>query len=548
MSEETAEKKSLNFIEEIIENDLKSGKHQSIQTRFPPEPNGFLHIGHAKAICVDFGLAEKYNGKCNLRFDDTNPMTEDQKYVEAIQKDIEWLGFKWEKQLTSSGHFEKLHSYAIDLINKGLAYVCEQTPEEMAADKGTPTIAGKNSPYRDRTVEENLKLFAQMTAGELDEGKYSLRAKIDMSHTNMHMRDPIMYRIKKQAHHVTGNQWSVYPMYDYAHGVCDALERITHSICTLEFEVHRPLYEWFNNQLNTPTKPQQIEMARLNLAYTITSKRKLMQLVNEGVVDGWDDPRMPTISGIRRRGFTPESVRNFCDRVGVSKRESVTEYQLLEFCAREHLNKVSKRVMAIFDPLKVIITNYPEGQEEWCEAKNNPEDDQAGTRLIPFSKELYIERSDFMEDAPSKFFRLSVGREVRFKFGYYITCNEVIKDSQGNITELKCTYDPTTKGGWSDDGRKVKGTIHWLSAKHAVKAKANLYEKLFTVENPGKESDFLKTINPDSLNTVDILVEPSLKESTIEEKFQFERTAYFCLDQNSTPENLIFNRTVTLKG
>ena len=548
MSEETAEKKSLNFIEEIIESDLKSGKHQTIQTRFPPEPNGYLHIGHAKAICVDFGLAQQYEGKCNLRFDDTNPLTEDELYVSAIKKDIEWLGFQWEQELTSSGHFQQLFDYAVLLINKGLAYVCEQTPEQMAQDKGTPTVAGKESPYRNRSASENLDLFERMAAGEFEEGQMSLRAKIDMAHANMHMRDPLMYRIRKQEHHVTGNKWKVYPMYDYAHGVCDAIEGITHSICTLEFEVHRPLYEWFNQQIDTPTQPQQIEMARLNLAYTITSKRKLLQLVQEGQVESWDDPRMPTISGLRRRGYSPASIRNFCERVGISKRESVTEISLLEFCAREDLNKTSNRVMAIFDPLKVVITNYPEGQSEMCTAKNNPEDENAGTREIPFSKELFIERSDFMEDAPKKFFRLTNGKEVRFKFAYYITCNEVIKDDSGKIIELHCTYDPATKGGWSDDGRKIKGTLHWVSAEHAVPAKANLFEHLFTVENPAKSEDFLQTINPSSKEQVDILVEPSLKGSKVGDRFQFERTAYFCVDAKSNSENLIFNRTVTLKG
>lgn len=539
---------SLNFIAQIINDDLKSGKRSNIQTRFPPEPNGFLHIGHAKAICVDFGMANDFQGKCNLRFDDTNPETEDEVYVKAIRKDIKWLGFEWEKELTSSGHFDQLHAYAIQLIEKGLAYVCELTPEEMAADKGTPTEPGKNSKYRDRTVAENLMLFGQMGKGEIQEGKMSLRAKIDMAHTNMHMRDPIMYRIRDKAHHRTGNKWKVYPMYDFAHGVCDAIEGITHSICTLEFEVHRPLYEWFNNALDTPVKPQQIEMARLNLGGTITSKRKLKELVDNNHVEGWDDPRMPTISGIRRRGFTPNSIRNFCDKVGVSKRESVTEYSLLEFCVREDLNKVSQRAMAVFDPLKVIITNFPEAEVEWCQAKNNPEDESAGTRQIPFTRELYIERSDFMEDAPRKFFRLTQGKEVRFKFAYYITCDDVIKDENGNILEIHCTYDEKTKGGWSDDGRKVKGTLHWVSAEQAIQAKVNLYESLFTVDHPAKEEDFTKCLNPNSLVITTALVEPSLLDSKPEDKFQFERTAYFCVDKNSTKEQLIFNRTVTLRG
>jgi glutaminyl-tRNA synthetase len=545
---ETEVKKSLNFIQQMISDDLASGKHQAVQTRFPPEPNGFLHIGHAKAICVDFGMAKEFGGQCNLRFDDTNPETEDEVFVQAIEQDIKWLGFNWKKQHTSSGHFDQLFAYAKELIEKGLAYVCELTPEEMASDKGTPTEPGKNSKYRDRSVEENLLLFDQMATGELEEGKMSLRAKIDMAHTNMHMRDPIMYRIRKKAHHRTGTKWNVYPMYDFAHGVCDAIEGITHSICTLEFEVHRPLYEWFNDALDTPTKPQQIEMARLNLGGTITSKRKLKQLVEGAHVTGWDDPRMPTISGIRRRGYTPEAVRMFCDKVGVSKRESVTEQSLLDFCVREDLNKTSNRVMAVFDPLKVVITNFPEGQEEMCEAKNNPGDEQAGTRQIPFTRELYIEKSDFMEDAPKKFFRLTQGKEVRFKFAYYITCNEVIKDENGEITELHCTYDESTKGGWSDDGRKIKGTMHWVSANQAVEAKVNLYENLFTVDNPAKEEDFITCLNPSSLVETTALVEPSLLDSTPGDRFQFERTAYFCADKESTKNHLIFNRTVTLRG
>ena len=545
---ESEEKKSLNFIQQMISDDLASGKHQAVQTRFPPEPNGFLHIGHAKAICVDFGMAKEFNGSCNLRFDDTNPETEDEAFVKAIEEDIKWLGFEWNEQLTTSGHFDQLHDYAVLLINKGLAYVCELTPEEMAADKGTPTIPGKNSKYRDRSVEENLALFAQMASGEIEEGKMSLRAKIDMAHTNMHMRDPIMYRIRKKAHHRTGTKWNVYPMYDFAHGVSDAIEGITHSICTLEFEVHRPLYEWFNEVLGTPAKPQQIEMARLNLGGTITSKRKLKQLVEGGHVQGWDDPRMPTISGIRRRGYTPEAVRMFCDKVGVSKRESVTEQSLLDFCVREDLNKTSNRVMAVFDPLKVVITNFPEGEVEMCDAKNNPGDEDAGKRQIPFTRELYIEKSDFMEDAPKKFFRLTQGKEVRFKFAYYITCNEVIKDENGEITELHCTYDKSTKGGWSDDGRKIKGTMHWVSANQAVEAKVNLYENLFTVDNPAKEEDFTTCLNPSSLVESTALVEPSLLDSTPGDRFQFERTAYFCTDKESTKSHLIFNRTVTLRG
>lgn len=545
--ENTEDKKSLNFIEQIIEDDLNIGKHQSIYTRFPPEPNGYLHIGHAKAICTDFGLAAQYGGKANLRFDDTNPETEDIEYVNAIKEDVAWLGFTWDKEVYSSDHFERLYQYAIQLIQQGKAYVCAQTAEEMAQYKGTPNDPGKESPYRNRSVEENLRLFEQMKNGEIPEGTMSLRAKIDMAHTNMHMRDPLMYRIRKKAHFRSGNTWNIYPMYDYAHGVCDAIEGITHSICTLEFEVHRPLYEWFNQQIPTPCQPQQIEMARLNLNYTITSKRKLLQLVQNKIVASWDDPRMPTIKGIRRRGFTPESIREFCKRVGLSKRESVTDYALLEACAREHLNKTANRVMAILNPLKVTLTNYPEGKEEWCEAINNPEDENSDKRKIPFSKTLYIEREDFMEDAPKKFFRLTLGNEVRFKYAYYIKCNKVVKNAAGEIIELLCTYDESTKGGWSNDGRKVKGTIHWLSAPHALKAQINLYDRLFTVPNPGKEKDFLNTINPNSLSKSTAWVEPSLLTAKVEDKFQFERTGYFCVDKESTPQQLIFNRTVLLK-
>jgi glutaminyl-tRNA synthetase len=547
MSENETKEKSLNFIEQIIEKDLKEGKHKEIHTRFPPEPNGYLHIGHAKAICADFGLGRKYNGKVNLRFDDTNPEKEDQTYVDAIKEDIKWLGFDWDNELHASDHFQKLYDYAVQLIKDGKAYVCEQTAEEIASYKGTPTVPGKPSPFRDRSVEENLELFEKMAKGEVEEGSLSLRAKIDMAHANMHMRDPLMYRVRKKEHHRTGSQWSIYPMYDFAHGVCDAIEGITHSICTLEFEVHRPLYEWFNKALNTPAQPQQIEMARLNVDYTITSKRKLLQLVEGGHVNGWDDPRMPTIMGIRRRGFTPESIRTFCDKVGISKRESITEYSLLEACARDHLNKVANRVMAVMDPLKVVITNYPEGEEEWCEAINNPEDESAGKRNIPFSKELFIERSDFMEDAPKKFFRLTQGKEVRFKYAYYITCNEVVKDDSGEIVELHCTYDPATKGGWSDDGRKVKGTIHWVSAKHAVKAEVNLYDRLFQEPAPGKMENFLEALNPDSFQKQEVLVEPSVAQLAPETKVQFERTGYFCVDKDSSEEKPVLNRTVMLR-
>lgn len=547
MSEKVDNEKSLNFIEQIIESDLSSGKHTAIHTRFPPEPNGYLHIGHAKAICADFGLGRKYNGKVNLRFDDTNPEKEEQTYVDAIKADIQWLGFDWDHEFHASDHFQKLYDYAVQLIKDGKAYVCEQTAEEIAKYKGTPTTPGKASPFRNRSAEENLALFEKMAKGEVEEGSLSLRAKIDMSHANMHMRDPLMYRVIKKAHHRTGNDWNIYPMYDFAHGVCDAIEGITHSICTLEFEVHRPLYEWFNAILKTPTQPQQIEMARLNVDYTITSKRKLLELVEGGHVEGWDDPRMPTLMGIRRRGFTPKSIRTFCEKVGISKRESITEYSLLEACAREDLNKVANRVMAVMNPLKVVITNYTEGQEELCEAINNPEDESAGKRQIPFSRELYIERTDFMEDAPKKFFRLTQGKEVRFKYAYYITCNDVVKDENGEITELHCTYDPKTKGGWSDDGRKVKGTIHWVSAKHAVEAKVNLYDRLFKEPAPGKLENFLEALNPDSYEQQDILVEPSVASLSPETKVQFERTGYFCVDKTTSIGKPILNRTVLLR-
>lgn len=542
------EKRSLNFIEQIIEGDLSSGKHQDIYTRFPPEPNGYLHIGHAKAICVNFGLGEQYKGKVNLRFDDTNPAAEKKEYVDAIKENIEWLGFSWEKLLHTSDHFDQLHAYAVQLIKNGDAYVCEQTAEEMGAYKGTPTEPGKDSPFRNRSVEENLALFEKMKNGEVEEGTMTLRAKIDMAHPNMHMRDPLMYRIIKQDHHRTGDKWCIYPIYDYAHGVSDAIEGITHSVCTLEFEVHRPLYEWFNNKIDTASKPQQIEMARLNIGNSVTSKRKVKKLIDEGVVSGWDDPRLTTLAGIRRRGIPAQAVRDLAEGVGVSKRNSITEASRLDFYTRQVLNKTANRVMAVLDPLKVTITNYEEGAEEMCEAKNNPEDESAGTREMPLSRELYIERADFMEDAPKKFFRLTNGKEVRFKHGYYITCNEVIKDAEGNITELLCTYDETTKGGWSDDGRKIKGTIHWVSAKHALKAKVNLYESLFNSENPEEGGrDFMDDINPESLSVIEAWVEPSVGTLAQGTTVQFDRTGYFCIDADSTPEELIINRTVTLR-
>lgn len=542
------EERSLNFIEQIIEQDLASGKHTEIYTRFPPEPNGYLHIGHAKAICLNFGLGEQYNGKVNLRFDDTNPSAEKQEYVDAIKENIKWLGFKWEKELHTSDHFQQLYEYAVQLINQGDAYVCEQSAEEMAKSKGTPTEPGQNSPFRDRCVEENLELFEKMKNGEVDEGAMTLRAKIDMAHSNMHMRDPLMYRIINERHHRTGSDWVIYPIYDFAHGVSDAIEGITHSICTLEFEVHRPLYEWFNNKINTPAKPQQIEMARLNISNAVTSKRKVKKLIDEGVVFGWDDPRLTTLAGIRRRGVPAQAIRDLAEGIGVSKRNSITEMSRLDYYTRQVLNKTANRVMAVLDPLKVTITNFDEGKVEMCEAKNNPEDESAGTRDMPISRNLYIEKADFMEDAPKKFFRLTNGKEVRFKHGYYITCNEVLKDAQGNITELLCTYDPTTKGGWSDDGRKIKGTIHWVSAEHALKAKVNLYEGLFNSENPEEGGkDFMEDVNPNSLEVIEAFVEPSVKDLAPGTTVQFDRTGYFCVDKDSTPNNIIFNRTVTLR-
>ena len=548
LMESTEEKKSLNFIEQIIEKDLETGKHQDIHTRFPPEPNGYLHIGHAKAICVNFGLGRAYNGKVNLRFDDTNPSAEKAEYVAAIKENIEWLGFEWDKLLHTSDHFDGLYNYAVQLIKSGNAYVCEQTPEEMAKFKGSPTEPGKNSPFRDRTPEENLALFEKMKSGEFDEGSMTLRAKIDMAHNNMHMRDPLMYRIMKQEHHRTGSTWCIYPIYDFAHGVSDAIEGITHSICTLEFEVHRPLYEWFNDKIDTISKPQQIEMARLNISNSVTSKRKIKLLIDKGVVGGWDDPRLTTLAGIKRRGIPAQAIKDLAEGVGISKRNSITEATRLDFYTRQVLNKTANRVMAVLDPLKVTITNYEEDAEELCEAKNNPEDESAGVRMMPLSRTLYIEKADFKEDASRKFFRLTNGKEVRFKHGYYIKCNEIIKDDQGNITELLCTYDKSTKGGWSDDGRKIKGTIHWVSAKHALKAKINLYDNLFNSENPEEGGrDFLEDVNPDSLEIIEAWVEPIVGELAPGTTVQFDRTGYFCIDKDSKKGDLIINRTVTMR-
>ncbi len=548
-------KKGLNFLEQIIEGDIKSGKYQKrVHTRFPPEPNGYLHIGHAKSICLNFGLANKYNGLCNLRFDDTNPTKEETEYVNSIMDDINWLGFNWHNEpLYASDYFDQLYEWAELLISKGKAYVCELTPEEIAEQKGTPTKPGKESPYRNRSVDTNIELFRKMRNGDFPEGSKVLRAKIDMASPNMHMRDPIMYRIINRSHHRTGDKWCIYPMYDFTHGQSDYIEGITHSICTLEFEVHRPLYDWFLDQILDDPKayrPRQYEFARLNLSYTVMSKRKLLELVKQGYVNGWDDPRMPTISGLRRRGYTPDSIRNFSDRIGVTKFDGITDVALLEFSIREDLNKNAFRKMAVLNPLKIIITNYPDNREEFLDAINNPEDTETGKRKISFSKEIFIERDDFMEDPPSKFFRLGPGKEVRLKYAYIIKCEEVVKDEDDEIVELRCTYDPETKSGLSQSNKKVKGTIHWVSINHALKCEVRLYDRLFTVEEPdgNKEKDYKEFINPDSLKILsDCYVEPSLIEAEPMDKFQFERLGYFCVDPASKDEKLVFNRTVTLR-
>jgi len=545
--------KKSNFIHMQIDADLAAGKNGSrVHTRFPPEPNGYLHIGHAKSICLNFGLAQKYGGKTNLRFDDTNPSKEETEYVESIMEDVRWLGFDWEDRLYyASDFFPNLHEFAIQLIKAGKAYVDDQDAETISQQRGTPQKPGIISPFRERSVEENLDLFARMTAGEFNEGDKVLRAKIDMASPNMHMRDPIMYRIMKAHHHRTGDKWCVYPMYDFAHGQCDFWEGITHSICTLEFEVHRPLYDWFVDQLQeTDYRPRQIEFARLNLTYTVMSKRKLLELVKDNHVNGWDDPRMPTISGLRRRGYTPESIRNFSDKIGVTKVDGMIDVSLLEFSVREHLNKTAQRVMGVINPLKVVITNYPEGQTEELDAINNPEDESAGTRKVPFSKEIYIERDDFMEDPPRKFFRLGPGREVRLRYAYFITCTDVVKDENGEIVELHCTYDPASRGGNSPDGRKVKATLHWVSAEHGVKSEVRMYDRLFNDEDPSghKDIDFKEFMNPDSLQILpECYLEPFVKDSKPFDHFQFERLGYFNMDPDSTPEKPVFNRTVALR-
>jgi glutaminyl-tRNA synthetase len=549
-----SEEKSLHFIEQIIEDSVASGfPQEKLRFRFPPEPNGYLHIGHAKSICLNFGLGLKYNAPVNLRFDDTNPAKEEQEYVDAIKEDLKWLGFNWTEELYSSDYFQQLYDWAVQMIKNGKAYVDSQTSEEMAAQKGTPTQPGVDGPYRNRSIEENLALFEAMKNGDFPEGTHVLRAKIDMASTNMLMRDPLMYRILHRHHHRTANEWKIYPMYDYAHGESDYIEQISHSICTLEFVMHRELYNWFLDQIYDTNKvrPNQYEFARLNLNYTVMSKRKLLQLVQENFVDGWDDPRMPTISGLRRRGYTPNSIRKFCDIIGVAKRENVIDYSLLEFCLREDLNKTAPRVMAVLDPVKVVITNYPEGKEEWLDAENNQEDESAGYRKVPFSRELYIEREDFLEEAPAKFFRLSLGKEVRLKNAYIIKGESVVKDANGNITEIHVSYDQDSRSGSGSEAsqRKVSGTLHWVSITHAIEAEVRLYDRLFIDEAPDshKEKNFLDFMNPNSLQISTGFVEPSLQTVQAGDKFQFQRLGYFNVDKDSTAEKLVFNKTVGLK-
>ena len=539
-----------NFITKIIDDDNHTKKWgERVHTRFPPEPNGYLHIGHAKSICLNFGIAQKYGGQCNLRFDDTNPLKEEDEYVKSIIDDVKWLGFHWEDEpLYASNYFEQMFDYAVELINQGNAYVCDLKSEEVKDQRGTLKNPGIESPFRNRSISENLELFKKMRAGEFLDGEKTLRAKIDMQHANLNMRDPVMYRILHAKHHRTGSKWCIYPMYDWAHGLEDSIEKITHSICTLEFEDHRPLYDWYLNSLKV-YHPQQIEFARLNLNYTIMSKRKLKRLVDEGHVDGWSDPRMPTISGLKRRGYTPESIKHFSDEIGVTKRDTVVDVAKLENALREDLNKRAPRVMGVLDPIKVVITNYPEGEIENLDAKNNPEDESAGKRKLSFSKEIFIERNDFMEDPPKKYFRLSLGKEVRLKFAYYITCTEVIKNEKGEISEIHCTYDPNTKGGMSDDGRKVRGTLHWVSASECIEADIRLYDRLFISENPEASGDFTDDLNPDSLKLIkNAKLEASLGNADPKSIYQFERTGYFVLDsKDSSENNLIFNRAVSLR-
>ena len=542
----------LDFIRQIVADDCEKGTWDGrVHTRFPPEPNGYLHIGHAKSICLNFGIAAEFGGKCNLRFDDTNPSKEEQEYVDSIIEDVKWLGWDWQDRLFfASDYFQQMHDWAVDLIKKGKAYVCDLDAEQTRQYRGTLTEPGRNSPHRDRSVEENLDLFARMKNGEFPDGSRTLKAKIDMAHPNLNMRDPVMYRILHASHHRSGDAWCIYPMYDWAHGLEDSIEGITHSICTLEFENHRPLYDWFLDELGI-YHPRQYEFARLNLTYTVMSKRKLLQLVKEKYVNGWDDPRMPTLGGMRRRGYSPEAIRNFCKVIGVNKFNSTVDHALLEHCLREDLNRTSPRVMAVLNPLKVVLTNYPDGQTEEMDAVNNPEDPAAGTRKVPFSKVLYIEREDFMEQPPKKFFRMAPGREVRLRYAYFITCNEAVKDENGNITELRCTYDPATRGGDAPDGRKVKATIHWVSAEHALDAEVRLYDHLFTKENPEETEegkDFTANLNPDSLKVqAGCKVEPSLKDTKPLDRVQFERMGYFCTDPDTKDGKLVFNRTATLK-
>ena len=552
-----AETPKSNFIHQEIDSDLAQNKnHGTVVTRFPPEPNGYLHIGHAKSICLNFGLAQHYNGLCNLRFDDTNPVKEDVEYVDSIMEDVKWLGFQWNGEVRyTSDYFQQLFDWAIKLIADGKAYVDHQSAETIASQKGTPTVPGQESPFRNRSVEENMDLFMRMKKGEFKEGECVLRAKIDMSSPNMHMRDPLMYRILHREHHRTGNGWCIYPMYDYAHGESDFIEGITHSICTLEFEVHRPLYNWFLDNIlaGQPTpevRTRQIEFARLNLNYTVMSKRKLLQLVQERIVAGWDDPRMPTVSGLRRRGYTPESIRMFAEKVGIAKRDNVIDVALLEFCAREDLNAKVSRVYAVLDPVKVIVTNYPEGKVEYMEAINNPEDESQGSRQLPFSRELYIEREDFMENPPKKYFRLAPGQEVRLKNAYIVKCEGVVKDEAGEITEIHVTYDPSTRSGLEGSERKVKGTLHWVSAQHCFDAEVRVYDRLFSDPEPDghEDKDFKEFLNPESLRIIsNAKMEPSLKEAKVLDKFQFQRLGYFCVDKDSTPDKLVFNKTVGLK-
>ena len=542
-----SEEKSINFIEEIIEKDLEAGKYKSIVTRFPPEPNGYLHMGHATSICLNFGLTKKYPGYTNLRFDDTNPVTEETEYVDSIKEDIKWLGFEWKNELYASDYFDQLYEFAITLIKKGLAYVDDSTSEEIAAQKGTPTEPGRNNAFRDRSIEENLDLFQRMKSGEFPDGSRTLRARIDMAHPNMLMRDPVLYRIKHAHHHRTGDKWCIYPMYDFAHGQSDSIENVTHSICTLEFVPHRELYDWLIQQLEI-FPSHQYEFARRNLSYTVMSKRKLLQLVNDKHVDGWDDPRMPTISGMRRRGYTPESIRDFCERVGIAKRENLVDVGLLEFCVREHLNKIALRRMVVFDPLKIVITNF--GAEiEWLELEDNPEDPNSSKRKIPFGREIYVEKEDFMENPPKKYFRLFPGGMVRLKGAYIIRCDEAVKDEKGNLTELRCSYIPESKSGHDTSGINVKGTLHWVEISQAITAEVRLYDRLFKVEDPSsEEGDFKDYINADSFQTVTtVYAEPELKNARLNERYQFLRKGYFTLDNKDTYARLVFNRTVTLK-